>query len=67
MYEIIKNSLTYPVQIGDQKIVLPDNSIFKKLGLVDLEHFYQTRTFLNHLYAVKYDIPFNFAQSFNFI
>jgi hypothetical protein len=38
-----KNSLTYPVQIGDQKIVLFDNTPFKKRGLVDIEHYYETK------------------------
>lgn len=35
-----KNKLTYPVQIGDQKITLPDNSFFKQKGLKDLENYY---------------------------
>lgn len=38
-----KNSLSYPVQIGDQKIVLFDNTPFKKRGLVDVEHYYETK------------------------
>lgn len=38
-----KNTLTYPVQIGDQKIVLFDNTPFIKRGLTDLEHYYNTR------------------------
>lgn len=45
MGEIIdnKNSLTYPVQVGDQKIILPDNNVFKKKGLQDIIHYYESR------------------------
>lgn len=38
-----KNSLPYPVQIGDQKITPIDNTFLKKRGLVNLEHYYQTK------------------------
>jgi hypothetical protein len=40
-----KNSLTYPVQIGDQKITLFDNTPFRKRGVIDLEHYYTTKIF----------------------
>lgn len=38
-----KHSLSYPVQIGDQKIVVPDNNIFRKRGLSNIVHYYETR------------------------
>lgn len=40
-----KNSLTYPVQVGDQKITLFDNAPFRKRGVIDLEHYYTTKIF----------------------
>ncbi len=38
-----KNSLPYPVQVGDQKIVVPDNHIFRKRGLENIVHYYETK------------------------
>lgn len=40
-----KNSLSYPVQIGDQKITLFDNTPFRKRGVIELEHYYTTKIF----------------------
>jgi hypothetical protein len=40
-----KNSLPYPVQVGDQKITLFDNTPFRNRGVIELEHYYTTKIF----------------------
>jgi len=38
-----KNKLTYPVQIGDQKIIVIDTKPFIEKGLQELDNYYTTK------------------------